>query len=608
MARITLILSLITAVVALLGGFQWALTEWRNWRARRRLLLLLMVVSYGGMASPVGAVTLYYLDPDWGGTQSGTQAQPFASFSAGNWTTINTALASGDVTVYLSARDAGSDVDDQLAANISIDGNKTANPTGTLTLDGVSFYNTNDGTPSWAAYSGTSKARVLGVLSRNSAHTKYSKVTLNGLHILQTTVNKAVSICGDTWIIQNSEIEHTAGSEDPMILLVPTSDSAHEGSADYCVAMSGITIQNNVLHDSNGEMIYMGGVGCAVNDADLVAPNCQGYPAHSNINILNNTMFNCGSNGGQGDCIDMKAGLSNVTIRGNDISATSGTDTRAIVSQGTITAGSPNQQVIIERNYIHDTGTLEDGMIAFASSWGTPNGITIRNNILDTGGNAGDSGVLIYDSQAANGVFIYSNTIYNLAGLCIRVDAGTTTIRNNACLSNNGGGAQTSLSGTITQSNNAYGGSWGGTCTNCVSGLTSGAFTNVAGGDFTLTSGSALKNVGFTVASFSDDYLGTTRPQGASWDIGAYEYAVASPSIGLRSVVSIRMMQLLEVLVPVIGLGWHFRRALLTGVLVSVTWSAITVALLQETAQATLRTATTRLAITYLDWTNRKPQ
>lgn len=42
--------------------------------------------------------------------------------------------------------------------------------------------------------------------------------------------------------------------------------------------------------------------------------------------------------------------------------------------------------------------------------------------------------------------------------------------------------------------------------------------------DFTLQAASPAVNKGVTVDLFSADYLGTSRPQGAAWDIGAYEY------------------------------------------------------------------------------------
>ena len=71
---------------------------------------------------------------------------------------------------------------------------------------------------------------------------------------------------------------------------------------------------------------------------------------------------------------------------------------------------------------------------------------------------------------------------------------------------------------------------------NPVANITSGSFTDYAGNNFNLESGSALIDAGATSSTFYDDYdraeytvstsdfLGVSRPQGASWDIGAFEF------------------------------------------------------------------------------------
>lgn len=491
------------------------------------LSMLLMVVVW---ASPADAITEYYLDPDWAGTESGTQAQPFASLSASAWSTINTALATDDVTLYCSAREAGSDTNEVWGATINIT-SKTANPSFTLTFDGRSKYNTDDTTPSWSAYSGTSKCEVLGFDAQNSSHIQYNKVTIDGFVVVRTGSAKGIAVCGNDWIIKNSDISHAASaSGGPLFLIVPTADAAHEGSGSWCPASSNITIQDNTIHDSYGELIYLGGAGCSVTDSDLSDANCNGKPSHSNITIDNNTLSACGSRASQGDCIDVKAAITNLTISRNDISGNQA-GTRCIVTQGIQTDGT-DQNIVIERNTLHDCN-VDDGAAALANSWGTPNGFTFRNNIFTdiTSG----VGIKVYDTQAT-GVFVYNNTFYNNSSNAIQ-SAGTITVTNNAMLSNNGGGAQTSMSGTVSSTFNAFSNTWGGTCTSCVSGLTSAAFTNVAAQDFTLTSTSVLINQGTTIASFSNDYAGTTRPQGSAWDIGAYEFVTAGAGLGRPPVV-----------------------------------------------------------------------
>ena len=454
----------------------------------------------------------YYVDPDWTGTKSGTQSEPWSVL---NWATINSSLASEDVTVYFSAREAGSDTDEDYGAGIDIEGNKTADPGYTLTLDGYSYYNTNDSTPSWAAYSGSSMCIIEDVLAQNSSHTKYNDVTVRGFNIVKPTSGKAVAIAGDNWTIEDCDISHGGSvSDGPLVYVVPTADSGHEGSSAYTPACDNINILNNNIHDSYGELIYVGGGGSGYPDSG------DGYPSHTNITITGNTIDGSGALGGQPDGIDIKGGIVGITISGNEILNINTAGCRPIVMQGVHAEG--NQSAVIEKNYIHDCTNSDEG-ISLSNSWGDSEGVEIRNNIIDT---INGEGIVVY-SGSATSITILNNTIYNCGDEGIRVDSGNTvTVQNNALLDNNSGGAQNTANGTMTQSNNAHNGSWAGSATDNVSGLTAGAFVDASGGDFSLSSGSALIDVGYTLSSFADDYAGIDRPQGDSWDIGAYEYEI----------------------------------------------------------------------------------
>lgn len=56
-------------------------------------------------------------------------------------------------------------------------------------------------------------------------------------------------------------------------------------------------------------------------------------------------------------------------------------------------------------------------------------------------------------------------------------------------------------------------------------------FVDAAGHDFHLQSTSTAINAGVALFHLSDDFDGNTRPQGAGYDIGAYEYAAVGPTV-----------------------------------------------------------------------------
>jgi Ca2+-binding RTX toxin-like protein len=63
-------------------------------------------------------------------------------------------------------------------------------------------------------------------------------------------------------------------------------------------------------------------------------------------------------------------------------------------------------------------------------------------------------------------------------------------------------------------------------------------FTNLSGNDLTLTSASPAIDHGATLAEVTTDYAGTARPQGAGYDIGAYEYHGSTTSTSGTSTTS----------------------------------------------------------------------
>lgn len=481
---------------------------------RKLLLYLLLATSVAG--------STYYSDTDVSvGTHVGTQSNPWQAI---NWTTINSDLASQDVTIYFSSREASSDVDEtydtaagttQSTIDIS---QRTDGSDHILTFDGGSFYNTSDSSPSWLAYSGTSRCIVNSMSGQDCSHAKHSNITIQKLHIKNRDDSKAVAVAGDNWIVQDCEAQHTAGAggSGPCIMLTPTADAGHEGSSCYSAACSNLVFRRLYVHDTQGEGFYIGGGGTPP------ISGASGYPSHFGILIESCIISNCGIFGGQGDGIDVKGGIRALTIRSNVISwlrDPNSSGIRGIVVQGQ--SNNLNGVVLIEGNSISNC-IVDDAAIAIVNSWGTPMGVTNRNNLVvnNTSGNA----FTLYDSQDTT--LFENNTMYGNTGIAIDFQAGSAAFVNNLALANNGSGSQVSFSGTVSSSDyNAFeSGKWGYgsegahsvTCTTSV-------FNNLSAGNFDMAPGSSIKNSGLTLASFSYDIYGRPRPVGSGWAIGSFE-------------------------------------------------------------------------------------
>lgn len=123
------------------------------------------------------------------------------------------------------------------------------------------------------------------------------------------------------------------------------------------------------------------------------------------------------------------------------------------------------------------------------------------------------------------------------------------TAKNNA-VSRTGGSTPTKIFDTFTGGGLGYGNNvfnWGGSNsgTNLGGNVTNAdpGFADPENGDFAITTGSACYNAGATIAEVTTDHRGTARPQGASYDVGAYELVLGTTvsSITVLSSTSVRL-------------------------------------------------------------------
>jgi len=113
------------------------------------------------------------------------------------------------------------------------------------------------------------------------------------------------------------------------------------------------------------------------------------------------------------------------------------------------------------------------------------------------------------------GVKVYNNTVYNntVAGIEVTTSGATGTIIKNNIIFQCGGGStgiSDAGSGTVRANN--------------LPNTTNPLFVNAGSANFALQAGSQAIDFGTTLPEVTTDIIGTSRPQGTAYDIGAYEF------------------------------------------------------------------------------------
>ena len=176
----------------------------------------------------------------------------------------------------------------------------------------------------------------------------------------------------------------------------------------------------------------------------------------------------------------------------------------------------------INHGIIHSLDSSPIGVTTTASS----NQI-YRDALFYSGGAA-----RVIDARGAGSVEVSNCNFYSQGGDFVTLLDGAATVTNSYA----GGGSNTAwgFAGSPTGSFNASDDtSATATFTNSINSVAGASvFASVTANaeDFRLLSGAnALVDAGTTLAAVTDDIIGTARPQGAAYDIGAWELVVAPP-------------------------------------------------------------------------------
>jgi hypothetical protein len=563
----------------------------------RAALIIFAAVAF---ARAVEAGANFYVDADWTGTKSGTQSHPFAMLNRSAWQKINAALASGDVTIYFSALKADGVTQQSKAWFVQC--RRTDYSVHRLTLDGYSFYNSSERSPKWlpnpepniaVAYTSGKVFKIVGdrssalgwgrtdgndFVTRNGlvycciqshrasadnepgvganwqlywdqhgtssaewssgttykCYAKQNNITLRGFEI--TGTGARASFNGDNFIWEYNYVHDVTGIGPGMALLYT---SHPDSSAAQIISRpsTNLIFRNFRVERTYGEGFYLGSINPDAPAAFQAAHGNQ----HSHVLIENFYINRPGTNGGQGDGIDCKNGITYLTIREGEI-AGYGANGNAINIPYSVR--NVDQRILLEKLYIHDSASdgqgaqrcisAQTGGAHSATLYGYV-GLTIRNCICANSW----QGIVVSGSMSPNQPVdqtrVFNNTVYNISntGLSVSTNISNSEVKNNFVFGGSNPKAVISSAG-VASDYNAHDGSWTsgseGAHTLALSSTQAlASVVNAARGDFRPSASSALKRNALTILDFSDDFYEGSRTPG-NWSIGAAQASADGPA------------------------------------------------------------------------------
>lgn len=459
----------------------------------------------------------FYVDPTCKADKNGgdgSQARPWSSLDRRNeaaWNSLAETLAGGHVTVYFSARQADKDTPEELPHGLVVP--FAGHDTHRLTFDGMSKWNTDDVAPNWAWNTGKTRCRFSRggglALGRPGRDGLVHNVTYRGFEISGPSAR--IMIGGNNTILEHI-YSHDITAVGPALhtaQLVPGGQS----SLDSPVRYSNVIIRNCVIERCYGEGMYIAGV---------YETQTKLGEAHSNFLIENNRVSYAGANGAEGDGIEIKVGLTGVTVRHNTVDHSSHI---GIACNGTVLKGT-RYDLLVEGNTVSQCSIKSGVAIRISAGWGYCKDAIVRNNVVFANHRRGIYTLGKGEHQPEN-LDLYCNTVYNNRG-GIDVSANRLTLLNNLVFAN---GLEAQVRATERESvrsdYNAYCGRWDvpGEGPHSITVRDASVLCVDPGkGDFHLKPGSPCIDAGDDVG-VNRDRDGKPRPQGEGCDIGACEFA-----------------------------------------------------------------------------------
>lgn len=308
----------------------------------------------------IEVVTSYFLDPDVAGGGDGSQQAPWTE---PDWVEVDRSLQSGAVALYFSASEADGSGPETWPERVIVQ--RSGASAHTLLLDGWSWTNTDDASPSWrpldpAPGEVRARARVPGIGTGFDVGTVVSHVTVRGFELTGSKDKGVQWLAGDDIVVEDNHIHGNKGT--PAVSLGYSRDTGHVGTTFH--------VRRNHIHDQPGECIYIGGSGG--DDAD----------SHQDIVVEENLVHGCWHPwSSQHDGINIKDRLREVVVRRNVVF---GTDWG-------IELASPG---LVEQNLVFST--RRNGF-HLTDAWGLGlSGLLLLDNVVI---NPGDAGVYLNASN-----------------------------------------------------------------------------------------------------------------------------------------------------------------------------------------------------------------